>query len=67
MRQSSSGSRGWLLALPVRFSESGINSSFEASLISYSAARGVILFYFILFFYEPNNILPLKFLEDREL
>lgn len=67
MRLSSTGSWGWLLALPVRISESRINSSFEASLISYSTARGVILFYFILFFYEPNNTLPLKFLEDGEL
>ena len=46
----------------------GITSSLEVSLISYSTARGVILFYFIfIFFNEPNNILPLKFLGDRKL
>lgn len=42
------GTGGWRLPAPT--SVSGINSSLEVSLISYSTIRGVILFYLLLFF-----------------
>ena len=45
------GTWDWLLAAAGVTSVSGINSSLEVSLISYSTIRGVILFYFILFIY----------------